>query len=121
VKDSSVVGEKGQILKVQEFVAINKDASTGKTGNLYYMLETYPGADEASKVLRGFLKSNRPNGARSVTDIGDEAFTHTDNQNFMLIIARKKNMLIRLKINKLTSVASTTQLIRVAKNILVNK
>jgi len=113
--------QNGVSQKIQEFIALKKDAVSGKTGNLYYMMETYPKAEPASKLLNEFLESNRRGGAKSVSGIGDEAFTHTDNQNFMLIIARKKNVLIRLKINKLTSVASTSELIKAAKRLLGDK
>jgi len=52
-----------------------------------------------------------------ITQLGDEAMRHTDIENFDLIIIRKGNKLIRLKINKLTSLTDTSELKMIAKKL----
>ncbi|WP_276131631.1 hypothetical protein [Polluticoccus soli] len=84
------------------YTAIAADKKSGKTGNIYFMYEQYNDASTAHRLLAYYKTANEKNGAQTVTGIGDEAWFHTDGQNFYFIMARKGNKAIRMKVNKLT-------------------
>jgi hypothetical protein len=48
---------------------------------------------------------------------GDEAIIQTDTDHFQLIIVRKSEKIIRMKVNKVTKTTSIEELKRVTKNI----
>lgn len=86
---------------------------------LYFIFESYESELSADKIFDGFLVSNQSfNGFEKIENIGDEAFFHTDKENFGLVIARKGNEIIRLKVNKLNSKTSISELKKVAADII---
>ncbi len=101
------------------YTATEKEAGTRKTGHLYYMLEKYNNESSAQNVYAGIVAQNKdmPN-LKALNNIGDEALRHTDNQNFDMIIARKGNKIIRLKVNKLTAMTSVNDLQIVVEKII---
>ena len=50
-------------------------------------------------------------------DIGQAALFHTDNANFAMVIFRKNNKLIRMKINKLTRYTVVEEMMKTARTI----
>ncbi|MBA4850412.1 hypothetical protein [Emticicia sp. BO119] len=126
-----ILGEPGHIIENSDslktgvheykstYLANALDVSTNKTGNVYYIYEDYKSETAAKKTYEGFWTSNkRSQGIEPLTQFGDEAFYHSDGRNFYLIIARKGNKMIRLKVNKVTSKTSAEVLKRVAKEVL---
>jgi len=75
------------------------------------MIERFNGAGECEKAYENIVKFN--DGATGLTllhSIGDEALLHTDSSNFALIVARKENKMLRIKVNKLTNNTSLSKL-----------
>ncbi|HKO78603.1 MAG TPA: hypothetical protein VJU52_15410 [Flavobacterium sp.] len=94
------------------------DTKTNKTGNLYYLLEEYKNTNSSQVVYSDILKQNENMpGLKKLNKIGDQAFLHTDNKNFLIIISRKGNKIVRLKVNKLTSMTSLNELQNISKAI----
>ncbi|MCD6011679.1 MAG: hypothetical protein K0Q79_1541 [Flavipsychrobacter sp.] len=94
------------------------DAKTNKTGNIYFMFERYGKEQTAHDLYEYFRKANEANGINVLDGIGDEAYFHTDGQNFYFIMARRGAKMIRMKVNKLTSKTSKEEFMAVAKNIV---
>ena len=86
------------------YTANAKDPKTDKTGNIYFMFEEYA-RESIAKDIYSFIKKGNENneGVKTLSDVGDEAYFHSDNQNFYFILARKGNRMIRMKVNKVTT------------------
>ena len=82
--------------------------------NLYYLDEEYNNVESAHKVFEDIVVSNRNNPGQTHPDIGDEAWLHSDGTNFCLLMVRKGNKIIRMKVNKLTKDTSLDEMKRVA-------
>jgi hypothetical protein len=97
------------------YAALAKDAATDKTGMLYYGFDQYPSKQGAIQRYKDVVVSNQPNGnLKPIMGMGDEAFIQTDGSNFYLIMARKNNKIILIKVNRITSHTSETGLKEVA-------
>ena len=90
-----------------------------KISNLYFMLEEYKNDEVAHSAYTNILSqnSNMP-GLKKIDGIGNEAFIHSDDVNFLLIICRKKNKMLRLKVNKITRVTSLAEMQKAASKLL---
>ncbi len=100
------------------YTANTIDSKTNKTGNLYYLLEEFENADSSEKTYSDILKQNENTpGLKKINNIGDQAFLHTDNENFLIIISREDNKILRLKVNKVTSMTSLNELQNISKTI----
>ena len=100
------------------FTADTADVS-GKTGNLYFMYEEHDEVSDAEKVYRDIYRSNKGHeGIEVIDDLGDEAYFHSDGENFYFILVRKVNRLIRMKVNKITSHSSLDEFHAVAREIV---
>jgi len=98
------------------YTAAQPDA-TRKTGNLYYLLEEYPDVVAAQRIFSGSTQSNAGMpGQEKISGIGDEAFFQSDERNFHLMMVRKGNKIVRLKVNKVTGKTSLQALKEVVKN-----
>lgn len=100
------------------YTAVTTDKKSGKTGTIYFMYEQYKEASTAHNLLAYYQKANEKNGAKTVAGMGDEAWYHTDGQNFYFIMARKGNKMIRLKVNKVTANTSADAFNAVAKEVV---
>jgi hypothetical protein len=119
VLTESAVEEKDSAFKQRCTYTANKaDIKTNNLAHLYYLFEKYDNERLARNVYEGILTGNQnmPN-LQKIYNLGDEALRHTDFENFDMIIIRKGNKLIRLKINKITSMTSTSELQIIAKKI----
>ncbi|MCP9747191.1 hypothetical protein [Lacihabitans sp. CS3-21] len=86
---------------------------------LYFIFESYENELSAKKTFEDFRLSNQSlRGFETIENIGNEAFFHTDKENFGLIIACKGNEIIRLKVNKLNGKTSISELKKVAADII---
>ena len=83
--------------------------------NLYYLGEEYDTDESAHEVFKDIVESNRQNPGQSYPDIGDEAWLHSDGTNFCLLMVRKGNKMIRMKVNKLTKDTSVDEMKRIAE------
>ncbi len=82
--------------------------------NLYYLDEHYNNSESAHKVFEDIVVSNSNNPGQTRPDIGDEAWLHSDGTNFCLLMVRKGNKIIRMKVNRLTKGTSVEEMKRVA-------
>ena len=103
VKDSSFRVRKNATVFNSTCIAKTKDDKSGKTGAIYFMIEDFTVEDSARQLYAFFKNANAHSGIETLEKLGDEAYFHTDTVNFMMIIARKENKLLRLKVNKITS------------------
>jgi hypothetical protein len=91
---------------------------TDTVSHLYYLSAKYPAITAAQNAYATIVAGNigMP-GLEKISGLGDEAFFYTDKQHFYLIIFRKKNQLITLKVNKLTSKTSAPELRKLAAKL----
>ena len=82
--------------------------------SLYYLDEQHDNAESAHKVFEDIVVSNRNNSGQSRPEIGDEAWLHSDGTNFCLLMVRKGNKIIRMKVNRLTKETSVDEMKRIA-------
>ncbi len=93
--------------------------ATGQPSNLFYVYEQYANIKEAEKVCEDVRMTNQGlSGFEKVKGLGDEALYHTDARNFRIIIARKGNKIIRMKVNKITEKTSHESLRSVAAEVI---
>jgi hypothetical protein len=118
VNESKTTNKDGIAVYQSAYVADALDPVTGKTGNIYFMMEEYPEAKAAGEVYHSIMEANRPNGINELQGLGDEAYFHSDNTNFLFILARKGNKMIRMKVNKTTSHTSREAFDNTAKKII---
>jgi hypothetical protein len=102
------------------YTANDKHPSRNKGSNLYYLLEEYSNTSDAEKSFKYILLHNEGMpGIHGLSGVdADEAFIQTDTVNFQLIMARKSDKIIRLKVNKLTPFSSLVEMMRATKNIM---
>lgn len=91
-----------------------KSTQEDLNSHLYYLDEQYNNAESAHKVFEDIVVSNRNNPGQSRPEIGDEAWLHSDGTNFYLLMVRKGNKIIRLKVSKLTKETSVEEMKRIA-------
>ncbi|MEP7323351.1 MAG: hypothetical protein ABI761_15610 [Saprospiraceae bacterium] len=116
--DSTMKNKKNAVEYNLTYVSDAVDVKTGKTGNIYYMFEQYEHEAAANEVYDDIYKANASHeGIKVLTGIGDEAYFHTDSENFYFIMIRKGTKMIRMKVNKLTSLTSIDQFNSIAKRI----
>lgn len=83
------------------------------------MFESYKDESAANKKFDEMYSGNASMpGFEKLEKYGDEAFYHSDDKNFGLIIARKGNEMIRIKVNKTTAKYSKKELLKTAANVL---
>lgn len=99
------------------FATSGNDAA--KPTGLYYMFERYEKEGEAKKTFEAFKTGNQAlTGFELLSNMGDQAFFHTDGQNFHLIIARKGTKMIRIKVNKITPKTSVAEMKKIAGEMI---
>ncbi len=101
------------------YTALEKEPGTSRSVNLYYTLTKHPNLLQARNAYSDILKSNTNlPGQSALKGIGDEAWYHTDNENFSVIIVRKADLIMLMKVNKLTKNFSLEALKAVSKRIV---
>lgn len=114
---SNTVEQKRTVTIYRCTYRILSNPDTNTTSNLYYLFEEYTNAAYAKKTYSDIVAGNRNASGQKEVSIGDEGYIHTDGKNFDLIIVRKENKIIRIKINKITKTTSMDELQNVAKKI----
>ena len=72
---------------------------------------------EKDGVIKQELAYSGMAGQEKINGLGDEAFFHTDKKHFDLLIFRKDSQMVTLKINRITSKTSVTELRRLAAKL----
>jgi hypothetical protein len=113
--------QEGSLLQYQcTYTALSEDDRTGKTGKLYYMSEVYVAEEVARAAYAEIYNANsRHEGVEIVSGVGDEAYYHSDGENFYFFLVRKNKSMFRLKLNKVTSHSSVENFKEVARLIAV--
>ncbi|NOS84134.1 MAG: hypothetical protein HOP31_03240 [Ignavibacteria bacterium] len=100
------------------YIADSIDKKSGKTGAVYYVFDEYKDTESAHKIYKKFYDENKDHeGITVLKDVGDEAYFHSDGENFYYISVRKGNKMIMMKVNKITSKTSLDEFNRIARNI----
>lgn len=100
------------------YTANSKDLKTGKTGVVYFLFEQYAKVSIAEEVYSSIRAANENHeGFKVLHDMGDEAYFHSDGQNFYFILVRKGEKMLRMKVNKTTSTTSLDEFNLIAKDI----
>lgn len=95
------------------------DAKTGKMGAIYILIERYREIPNAQSKYSNIKKANKDHeGIKTLDDLGDEAYFHSDGVNFLFIMARKGGNVLTMKVNKITSFTSREEFDRVAKKVI---
>jgi hypothetical protein len=118
LKDSSFK-VKNEVTEYQcAYMANVKDKKTERTGSIYVMIEEYKEIASARDLYASIKTSNEGHeGIQTIDNLGDEAYFHSDQQNFYFILVRKRGKLLRMKVNKITSNTSVDQFNQVAKEL----
>jgi hypothetical protein len=118
LKDSSTTIKVDTLEYKCAYIANSKDPKTGKTGAVYFLFEQYAQLSSAKKTYSSIKTANENHeGVKTLHDLGDEAYFHSDGENFYFILVRKAEKMFRMKVNKITSTTSLDEFDLVAKNI----
>jgi hypothetical protein len=118
LSDSSSTTKKDTLEIKRAYTANSRDPQTGKTGVIYFMIEEYSRESSAKDAYHFFKSANEKHeGVRTVHDMGDEAYFHTDGTNFYFILVRKGKIMFRMKVNKTTGHTSLKGFNLVSKKI----
>jgi len=100
--------------------AFEKDETTGRAVNLFFVLEESPTEDAARKIYADIWESNKNHeGIEVLSAIGaNEAYAHSDRKNFYFVFARKGRFTLRLKVNKTVETVSFEELKAFAKRFI---
>jgi hypothetical protein len=96
------------------------DPKTTKTGAIYIMLQQYTETSAAQNRYSFVKTANEKNGIQTLENVGDEAYYHSDNQNFYFIMARKGTRMLTIKVNKITSHTSKEEYNRIARQLVAS-
>lgn len=101
--------------------AYTADAQSSRVGAIYFLVEEYSRIPDA-QTKYSFIKASNENSAgfKVLEDLGDEAYFHSDNENFYFFMVRKGNRVANLKVNKITPKTSLDDFNRVSHE-LANK
>lgn len=118
LSDSSTAVKKDTLEIKNAFTADAIDPATGKTGVIYFMIEEYSQLSSAKNAYQ-FIKvaNEKHEGVKVIQGMGDEAYYHSDGNNFYFYLVRKGRRMLRIKVNKITSHTSLKEFYRVAKKI----
>jgi hypothetical protein len=118
LSDSSSTIKKDTLVIKRTYTADANEQKTGKTVVIYFMIEEYIHDSSAKNAYHFFKSANEKHeGVRTVPDMGDEAYFHSDGTNFYFILVRKGKIMFRMKVNKITSHTSLNEFNLVSKKI----
>lgn len=104
---------------LSEYLAISKDPKSGKTGSVYFTYEKFKELSIARKKYFFIKKANEKHeGIKTLEGIGDEAYYHSDGENFHFIMVRKDKVVFNMKVNKTTSHTSLEAFMEVTRDIV---
>jgi hypothetical protein len=119
--DSSSIAKKDTLECKAAYKSISKDGKRGKSGAIYFMIEQYTHDLSAKKAFTSIKRANEnAEGVKTVYNLADEAYFHSDGQNFYFILVRKGKKMFRIKVNAITSHTSLEEFNRVSKKLADN-
>ncbi|AHF17265.1 hypothetical protein [Niabella soli] len=93
------------------------EPGTGKTGAVYFLFEQYQQISGAKKRYADVMLANKPHGIEDISDLGDEAYFHTDGTGFYFIMVRKGKNVFNIKVNKIIKTTSLSEFKKTARKI----
>jgi hypothetical protein len=99
------------------YTANAKDPKSEKTGNVYFLIQRYERLPSAQNRYTSTRKANENHGIEDLAGVGDEAYFHTDKENFYFVMVRKGATVLTMKVNKITSTTSLDAFHSVARKI----
>jgi hypothetical protein len=117
ITDSSNSGGKTGNVYQSAYKAVNEDPNSKKTGTVYFLANQFVNEDFAKQDYASIKTANQDNGIEELDHLGDEAYFHTDGENFYYIMVRKGVYGFRIKVNKITSKTSKDALMKTAERI----
>jgi hypothetical protein len=100
------------------YTANRQEDGSEKTGVIYFMFQEFITVEGAIEDYAFIREGNMNNGGfEDLSNLGDEAYFHTDNENFLFILVRKSNRSFRMKVNKITANTSREEFDAVSKKI----
>jgi hypothetical protein len=115
--DSSLTITKEETTYLGSFTADAKEEISDKTGVVYFFAEEYAEVAGAQKKYSSIKNANEKSGIKALKGLGDEAYYHSDGQNFYFVMVRKGNRVFNMKVNKITSHTSSSEFNQVARKI----
>ena len=115
--DSSTSGGKTGDVYQSWYKALSEEASTHKIANVYFLVNKFANESMSKTDYASIKTANQHNGIEELQNLGDEAYFHTDNENFYYIMVRKGVYGFRIKVSKITSKTSKDWLMRIAEKI----
>jgi hypothetical protein len=105
--DSSTENKTGVVTSKVQYSARTINKQLNRPNTLYCMMEFYSNESSAKATYASIKKSNENHeGIKVLSGIGDEAYFHSDYENFYFILARKNNAVFRMKVSKITEKTS---------------
>lgn len=99
------------------FTAIHPDEN-GDTANVYFMFTEFDNIDSAKSSYDGIARANADHeGIEQLEGYGDEAYFHSDGENFYFLLMRKGHKEVRLKLNKIISTSTRDNFLAMAKKV----
>lgn len=99
--------------------AVEKDERSGKGVNLFFLVEESSTEEQAKQTYARIWESNKNHrGIEPLSELGDEAYFHSDRENFQFLMARKGKFSIRFKIAKAPATASPEELKAFARRVI---
>jgi hypothetical protein len=100
------------------YTANAKDEKTGKTGVIYYLFQQFDNVTTAKNVYSFIKTANEDHeGVKVLSNIGDEAYYHSDGENFYFVMVRKGDKIFNMKVSKITGKTSLDDFNLTAINI----
>jgi len=101
------------------FLTKASQANTDRPNALYYLFTSYRDEKSAKDRFNDVFESNKNHqGFEKLQHLGDEALFHSDDANFMLIMARQKNEIVAIKVNKISKKSSIEELKKVTEELI---
>ena len=88
-----------------------------REANIYGLIELYDQLPDAVKKYSSIKSANEYHGIKVLEDLGDEAYFHTDNENFYFIMVRKGKYVFNMKVSKITDKTSLDEFNSVARRM----
>jgi hypothetical protein len=117
LEDSSTSNGKNGDVYQSSYKALSEEASTKKTGIVYFLVTKFANEDFAKRDYSSIKTANQHNGIEELNNLGNEAYFHTDNENFYYIMVRKGLYGFRIKVNKITGNTSKDAFMKTAEKI----
>jgi hypothetical protein len=118
LKDSSTSYKNRLIIFQTSFEANEKKADEVKTGVIYILAEEYDNVSSAHNKYISIKKANEGHeGIKTLENHGDEAYFHSDYENFYFVMIRKDARVFTMKVNKITTATSLDEFNAIAKKI----